>query len=364
MNPLPVSTVHSHRDWRLCHVNLARGFRGGERQTELLIRELAAAGISQTLVARAGEPLASRLETVPDLKVKAVNGTLVAALAIGRPNLVHVHEGRSLRSAWLNSRVSRVPYLITRRVLSVPRRHWLNRDMYRRAAAVCVLSKAVGTALRQLDPDITCRIIPSAASAEAASCAAATGLRETWGGEFVIGHVGALDDRDKGQRQIIEIAGLLKESHPELHFVLVGGGPDEASLKAAAEGIRTVHFVGHSDRVADYLAAFDMFCFPSRREGLGSILIDAMESGLPIVATRIGGIPELIADGVNGRLLTVDDVQGMAQAICALAGDPARRAQIARANRLRAGEFSAAIMADRYLELYREIAGGPGRETG
>ena len=355
--------MHRRRDWSVCHVNLARGFRGGERQTELLIRELAGAGIAQTLVARAGEPLASRLVTIPQLKIHSVNSTLTAALAIGRPDLVHVHEGRSLRSAWLNSRVTGVPYLITRRVLSVPRRHWLNREMYRRAAAVSVLSKAVGAAVQQLDPDITYRVIPSAASAEPVSSEAARTLRGAWGGEFIIGHVGALDDKDKGQRQIIEIADLLRESHPELHFVLVGGGADEASLKTAAEGIQTVHFAGYSARVADFLAAFDMFCFPSRREGLGSILIDAMASGLPIVATRVGGIPELVEDGVNGRLLAVADVQGMAQAICALAGDPARRAQIARANRLRAGEFSAAIMADRYLELYREIDGGPDRET-
>ncbi|MGB5544816.1 MAG: glycosyltransferase family 4 protein [Gammaproteobacteria bacterium] len=364
MNLPSVPDTENGVHWRVCHVNLARGFRGGERQTELLAHGLAGLGVSQTLVVRAGEPLASRLSTLADLRVTPVRNSLSAAIAIGRADLIHVHEGRSLRSAWLNSRVTGTPYLITRRVLSIPRRHWLNRNMYHRAAAVAVLSKAVGTAVRSLDATVDCCVIPSAASAEPASPGAIDALRASWGGEFVIGHIGALDDKDKGQHQIIEIARLLCDSHPELRFVLVGGGPDEAGLRAAASGLPSVHFAGHTEHVGDYLGAFDLFLFPSRREGLGSILLDAMASGLPVVASRVGGIPELIEDGVNGCLLEVDDVPGMAQVLCALAGDPARRAQMIKANRLRASEFSAAVMTERYLEMYRRITGGPHGETG
>ncbi len=343
--------------WRVCHINLARGFRGGERQTELLIRELAASGVAQRLVARQGEPLCSRLEDVTGLELRPCKGVLAAARAIGRPDLIHVHEGRSLRSAWLNSLISGAPYLVTRRVLNVPRRHGLNRRMYRRAAAVTVLSDAVGQSLRQLDAAIEYRIVPSAASRLSAT--RADDLRDRWGGDFVVGHIGALDDADKGQRQIIEVARLLREFRPELRFVLVGGGEDETMLRDAASDVPGVVFEGHSERVADCLAAFDLFLFPSRREGLGSILIDAMSFGLPVVATRVGGIPELIEDGRNGRLLEVSDIEGLARAITDLIRDPDTRARMGDANRERAGEYTAARMAGHYLALYQELTGGP-----
>ena len=344
--------------WCVCHINLARGFRGGERQTELLIRELSARGVAQRLVARTGEPLISRLAGVPGLERIASRGTLSAVPGIGRPDLIHIHEGRSLRSGWLNSLLTRTPYLITRRVLSVPRRHGVNRLL----AELDQYLKDAPEALRELIPMIEYRVIPSATSDLRPSPDA--GLRECWGGGFVVGHIGALDDADKGQRQIIEVARRLRDFRPELRFVLVGRGPDEAVLRRMAEGVPGVVFAGHSDQVADCLAAFDLFLFPSRREGLGSILLDAMAAGLPVVATRVGGIPELIEDGYNGRLIEAGDVDGLAQAVAHLARDPAARARMGEANRQRAAEFSAGVMAERYLGLYRELTGGPQLETG
>ncbi len=362
MSRVPGHVPADASPWCVCHINLARGFRGGERQTELLIRELSARGVAQRLVARTGESLISRLAGVPGLERIASRGTLSAVSGIGRPDLIHIHEGRSLRSGWLNSLFTRTPYLITRRVLSVPRRHGVNRRMYGRAAAVVALSDAVGQALRELDPMIEYRVIPSATSDLRPS--PDPGLSECWGGGFVVGHIGALDDADKGQRQIIEVARRLRDFRPELRFVLVGRGPDEAVLRRMAEGVPGVVFAGHSDQVADCLAAFDLFLFPSRREGLGSILLDAMAAGLPVVATRVGGIPELIEDGCNGRLVEAGDVDGLAQAVAHLARDPAARARMGEANRQRAAEFSAGVMAERYLGLYRELTGGPQLETG
>ncbi len=105
--------------------------------------------------------------------------------------------------------------------------------MYRRAAAVTVLSDAVGQSLRQLDAAIEYRIVPSAASGLCAT--KVDDLRDRWGGDFVVGHIGALDDADKGQRQIIEVARLLREFRPELRFVLVGGGEDETMLRDASQ---------------------------------------------------------------------------------------------------------------------------------
>jgi glycosyltransferase involved in cell wall biosynthesis len=168
--------------------------------------------------------------------------------------------------------------------------------------------------------------------------------------------VGALDDSHKGQLQIIGLARRWQDVRPDVRFVLVGAGRDEVQLRQAADGLDNVIFTGEVGNVGDYLAAFDVFLYPSRHEGLGSILLDALEAGLPVVATAVGGIPEIIRDGDNGILVKPDDPPALEAAVAAFHGDDRLRARVATANRLRAREFSASTMTGRYERLYRELA--------
>lgn len=349
-NPLRTSRT------TVCHVNLARGYRGGERQTELLIRVLADKGWKQHLVARRGEPLAERTGDVDMLTVaESSPGWTGAARSIGRPGLIHVHEGRSLRAAWVNHLITGTPYLVTRRIQKGPRRHWLNRYMYRQADRIVALSAAIAEKMAAFDRSLSLTIIPSATSGLAADPSASANLRARWGGELVVGHIGALDDSHKGQQQIVAAAEAMASAYPTMRFVLVGGGPDEARLREASGRLPSLILEGQTDRVADYLGAFDVFFFPSRHEGLGSILLDALEFGLPVVATRAGGIPEVIEDGVNGFLVPVDDIGGMQGALAALAADGELRTRLGEAGRQKARAFSRETMAEKYAELYGSI---------
>jgi len=343
----------------LTHLNLARGYRGGERQTELLIRGLAALGWTQQLVARRGEPLAGRCRDIAGLQIReAGNGVAGAFLALRGAGLVHSHEGRGVQAAWMNRVLRGIPYLVTRRVQKGPRATALNRRMYRSAAIVVAISEAIRTALARLDGRLPVVVIPSAGSALPVKLGNVERLRASFGGGFVAGHVGALDDSHKGQLQIIALARRWRTSHPEVRFVLVGAGRDESRLREAAAGLSNVLFTGEVANVGDYLAAFDLFLYPSRHEGLGSILLDALEAGLPVVATAVGGIPEIIRDGENGMLVTPDEPAVFEAAVSALYADGELRARVATANRLRAREFSAATMTARYDRLYRELAAG------
>ena len=340
----------------VAHVNLARGFRGGERQTELLVRGLAAAGWRQRLVARRGEPLAARCADVRGLEVVPVAANVVsAARALGGADLVHVHEARALQAAWLAQLLGGAPYLVTRRVEQGPSHTALNRAMYRRAARIAVLSAAIGRSMAALDPALRVEVIPSAHAALPHDAGRAAELRRSFNGSLVVGHVGALVDSHKGQRQIITLARELAGRVPQVSFVLVGGGPDEAALKAEAAGLANVHFAGEVGDVGNYLAAFDVFLYPSRHEGLGSALLDAMAFGLPIVATRVGGIPEIVGSVTNGFLVEPDDIAALAAAVLSLQADPDLRARIAAANRARAEGYSAGAMTERYINLYRAI---------
>jgi glycosyltransferase involved in cell wall biosynthesis len=343
----------------IAHINLAKGFRGGERQTEILIRELAGGGDRQRLVARRGEALAGALADLSGLDVVPVaNSVLAAGRALSGADLVHVHEARALQAAYLQWLRSRRPYIVTRRVQKPPSASWLNRAMYRRSARVVAVSRAIADSLRQLDAQLEVTIVPDATSGFPADPARAASLRSAWGGDFVVGHVGALVDSHKGQRQIIEVARSLQAGDPGLRFVLVGSGEDEPMLRALAAGLDNVLFAGQVSDVGSYLAAFDVFIYPSRHEGLGSVLLDAMQAGLPVVATAVGGIPEIIGPGVNGLLCAVDDVEALAAAVETVRADRPLRERMAKDNRARARLYSPAQMATGYARIYEDVLRG------
>jgi glycosyltransferase involved in cell wall biosynthesis len=348
----------------LCHINLAHTFRGGERQTELLIRGLAAHLPRQRAVVRRNRPLAERLASIPGVDVRPVRGRLGAVVATRGATLVHAHETGGAQSALVRRRLSGTPYIVTRRVDNVPKADAFTRAMYAEAAVVAALSEAVIGSLRAYDPAIRLRKIPSAATPIQADAEWVHGFRARFPGKFIVGHAAALDIKHKGQLTLIAAATALERTHPAIHFVIVGSGHDERRIRESAAALTNVTFTGWVDNVADHLAAFDLFAFPSKREGLGSILIDAMQAGLPIVATDVGGIPDLITDGVNGLLVAEDDAEALAASIVRLFSDPALRDAVARANKLRAREYQPEIMTERYLELYRGVVSSLVPQTG
>ncbi len=341
------------------HINLAAGFRGGERQTCLLVEGLAEQGWTQTLVGRRGGELIRRCEQIPGLQIVPVRNNVVsAARALTGADLVHVHEGRAIQAAWLARRLGGAPYLVTRRVQKGPRRTLFNRAMYRAAVGLVAVSSAIGESLRALDPDLKYTVVPDSTSALTADPERVHEIRSRYGNGPLIGNIGALVDSHKGQLQIIEVARRLCDLQPDARFLLIGSGPDESMLKAAAAGLPNLFFTGQVDNVGDYLAALDLFFYPSRHEGLGSVLLDAMDFELPVVATAVGGIPEVIADSVNGILCAVDDIDAQTRALSTLIRDYGRRQQIGVVNAERARDYSPQRMTRRYGEIYSRISAG------
>lgn len=337
----------------LTHVNLARGFRGGERQTELLIRALAnTTDVPQRFIGRRDQPLIERLADVPNLEIRPVGKPFVAHVGKARGGFLHAHDGHGAHFAHAANRLVGAPYVITRRVDNRPSASRGTRAMYRRAAGVAVLSDAIGRVMTDYLPDLAVTRIPSAAGTLPIDSASVRRLRADWGGACVVGQVGALDDSQKGQRDTLAAAARL--TGDDWRFVLVGGGHDEADLRAAAAGDLRVIFTGHIDNVGDHLAAFDIFVFPSRHEGLGSTLLDAMQAGLPIVATDVDGIPEIVEHETNGLLVPAGDGYALAAAVQRLRDEPELAGRLAAAGRERVAGYTAAAMATRYRRWYAD----------
>jgi N-acetyl-alpha-D-glucosaminyl L-malate synthase BshA len=164
---------------------------------------------------------------------------------------------------------------------------------------------------------------------------------------------------------VVKVFARVTKERPA-QLVLVGDGPDRSSAEWLAHdlGIQSrVHFLGKQERVSELLALADLFLMPSELESFGLAALEAMACKVPTIATLVGGIPELIEDGVNGLLYPVGDVEGMAAGALSLLGDPPRlNAMRVAARQTAKKRFCANLVVPRYVRYYEQVLAGKGRE--
>jgi glycosyltransferase involved in cell wall biosynthesis len=152
---------------------------------------------------------------------------------------------------------------------------------------------------------------------------------------------------------------------PPWRLAIAGRGQEQARLRALAEasgGAARVHLLGYRADVPDILAAADIFAMPSLSEGLPLAIIEAMFAARPIVASRVGGIPDAVEDGREGLLVAPGDSAALGHALERLLASPALRTSLGAAAQRRAeAEFTTARMTDRYEQIYRSLLGSPAR---
>jgi len=178
--------------------------------------------------------------------------------------------------------------------------------------------------------------------------------------DAVIGTVGRLEVR-KGTAMLLEAAALLaKKGLSELRVVVVGDGPlrDELPALAARLGIADrVRLLGDRSDIPEILAALDVFVLPSRSEGMSNALLEAMATALPVVATAVGGNPEVVSAEMTGVLVPPDDVNTMAEAMQRLVESPTLATQLGVAARRRVEEcYGARAMVRRLEAVYAAVA--------
>ncbi len=296
-------------------------------------------------------------------------------------DLVHAHtgfpDGELAASA---ARTLGIPYVVTehssrtRELLQDPEVRQRYAAVVAGAARVIVVSRALGAELRAALPELAAVlderliVVPNLLPVELFRAPARAGRRA---GELL--YVGTRKP-DKGIAALLEAFALARRQRPDLTLRMIGRSPtadDEAAWQARAGELGvadTVSFEPPTDRagVADAMARADLFVHPSRYETFGVVVAEALASGLPIVATRSGGVEDIVDDGraVTGALVAVDDAPAMAEAILATLE---RRDQIDPAE-MRAdatARFGAGSVARRLLEIYRGATATPSaRPTG
>jgi glycosyltransferase involved in cell wall biosynthesis len=340
---------------RVLHINLSKGWRGGERQTLLLMQGLRTRGVECVLVAPAAEPLSDRaradgFEVVPSAGFRWLRA---------RADITHAHEARGLQLAFFRKLLHRCPVVTTRRVIFRPTSRLSTRLKYGAADRIFAISQGVAQVMTEWGarPE-RIRVIYSAVSTEDQSRPDRVGnLRVRFAGKRIVGCIGAFTP-EKDHATLLRAARRVQQEQPGVAFVLLGDGELRADLEkqATALGLKDVFFEGFQDDPYSYLRTFEAFVLTSRAEGLGSSILDAFTYGVPVVATLAGGVAELVCDGASGVPCAVGDDAAIAQGILSVLRDSAL------AERLRTGarrrlleEFTADRMTSRYVEVYTEL---------
>lgn len=184
------------------------------------------------------------------------------------------------------------------------------------------------------------------------------------GSEFVIGSVGRMaevKDFPTLIRAFIKLVKLVPNGRERLRLVIVGDGPTRAQCEELVRSKKAEHLIwlaGEHEEVPDMLRAFDLFALPSLGEGISNTILEAMASGLPVIATHVGGNPELVEEGVTGLLVPPGEPDAMAQALLKYLENPVRIDIQGRTARLRAEtRFSLESMTQDYLGVYDGVLG-------
>ncbi len=360
---------------KVLHVEAGRHLYGGPRQVLYLLEGLRARGVETLLACRAGSALADAARTrVSRLYVLPMGGELDLKLILRlrrimrreRPDLVHLHSRRGADLlGGIAARLAGVPCVLSRRVDN-PEPRWLVRRKYRLFARVIAISEGIRQVLlAEGVPEQQIARVHSAVdvAAYAHRCSRTWFCKElnVEPEQLVAGMIAQLIPR-KGHRVLLDALPQVLAAHPELVVLLFGKGPLEEEILSEIErrGLAgQVRVAGFRDDLHRVLPCLDLVIHPALMEGLGVSLLQAAAAGTPIVASRAGGMPEVVHDGENGLLIPPGDAPALAQAIERLVADPQMRRRMAeRGRQLVTEQFSVDAMVEGNLAVYRAVLGG------
>ena len=366
------------------HIDTARTWRGGQNQVLLTVNGLRAIGQRAALVAHPDGELRRRaaegLELIP--LAPRTEMDLSAAWRLSRvvrqlnPDVVHAHDAHGVAMASLalsfgasstksGGTAGRAPALIaSRRVDFHLKGNSFSRWKHRQVDCYIAASEAIRRMLVidgvPADRTVT---VHEGIDVEHVVAAPRVNVHEAfWLPHHapLVGNVAALEPH-KGQRHLIEAANLVVREIPDARFVILGEGALRAQLEHHVREHRLEKHVllpGFRTDVLGCIKGFDLFAMSSVTEGLGTSLLDAMACSRPIVATRAGGIPEIVEDGVNGSLVAPRDHAAMARAIVDLLRDEPRRRRMGEAGFALVRErFTVERMMTETVAVYERAAG-------
>jgi len=362
-------------DWLITEMHVTGG---AETYVRRLAPRLLRAGWDVRVIALAGggellEELRSENVPVVELGLNRRAGFAAAFSRLlnlwraSRPDLVHTHlyhaglVGR-LAARWLNigpvvvhQHGAEFARTRLRTILDASTLGWVSRYVVSCQAVADVLMAREGIPPAQIS------VIYNGLDVRNFKRASRARHPDSWpvpAGSLSVGCVGRLSP-EKGQSTLIQAASLLIDQGRDFHVVFVGEGSQLLELLEQCNRLGledNIHFVGHQQGAAGWLVHFDIFALPSAWEGISLALLEAMAAGLPVVATAVGGTPEVVLDGQTGLLVPPGDPQATAAALERLLSDPALRQEMGAAGRARvSASFAIEGTQEQLEQLYQQL---------
>jgi glycosyltransferase involved in cell wall biosynthesis len=362
----------------LFQIDAGKEWRGGQRQSLFLAKELKRRGLPFFFIVQPESPLHQKAceAELPVLPFKMRNefdlpAILRLAWAMKRKKclLVHFHDAHSAAVGSVAASLAKVPFrIITRRVDFPLKRNYFSRRKYMKNVDVIIaISEGVKKVLVEggVNP-VNIEVISSGidfSSFEEDSLALASKdyLHREFSfavDDYLVGIVAHLADH-KGHQYLIQATKILKKQAPKIKTIIVGEGPLSMELDRQAKELDVediIFFLGFREDVPKILSSLDLFVLSSHLEGMGSSILDAMASRLPVVATNVGGIPEVVIHGETGLLVPPRNPSALARAILRLYSDKTLASRLGQKGyELVHRKFSAESMADKVVRLYEKI---------
>ncbi len=360
----------TNRHLKILHVDPEKEWAGGETQVMGLLTKLTSWGHENHLLCH---PEGALIDEVQRVDVKIIPLRVRNDLDL-RPvfrlkkliqkeayDIVHFHTKRAHGLAlWLWRARPGVRYVVTRRMDYPVKRNWYHNRLYNsRVDGVVAISDKIREVL--IEGGVQAEKIRVIYSGIELGRFHPEALGDRTSHRPTIGTVAVLEPR-KGHRYLLEAARILQDQGIRPRILLAGEGKEKAYLEQRAVRIgvqRDVVFLGFVSNIPSFLNGIDLFVLPSLNEGLGVSVIEAMAAGKPVVASLVGGVPELVQHRLTGLLVPPGDPQALAQALAQLLGDPSLMDSMGAMARKRVQrDLTMEQMAKKNEEFYYELLEG------
>ncbi|WP_224995910.1 glycosyltransferase [Cesiribacter sp. SM1] len=365
---------YENRPLKVLHLSSETSWRGGEQQIAYLIEELAALGVENIVACQKGSPFEAycRDKGIKYFSLSFRNSLdLKTALSVKQicrsehVDLVHIHSSKSHGIAIMADIIGNdLQLILSRRVDFPPKTNFFTSHKYNYPhirRILCVSEAIRQVMLPHIDEKDKLYTVYSGIDLQKFSREQSTNfLRSKWGipqDKLLVGNISAIAPHKDYFTFVDTAEELLKRKLP-IAFFIIGSGPEERTIKAYVEekGLQEhIIFPGFLNNIPQILPELDIFLMTSETEGLGTTLLDAFAAKVPVVATRAGGIPEIVRHEQTGLTAAVKDVQGLADGVERLVKQEAYRKQLSEQAYVFVKSFDKKQTALQTLAHYRQV---------
>jgi len=352
---------------RVLHIDTGRTWRGGQQQALYLYQSMLDQGFATNICVPSASAFSEKLKNLnlphfelplrSEFDIPSAYKIAKIAKEFGY-NIFHCHCSHSLSIAVISTLFnSNVKIVVSRRVDFPVKLTFFNRWKYlnKRVTKIVCISDAICNVLLDCGfPKNRLTTIRSGIDLSKFKNSDGLPIRNKFPNKIIVGTIAAFAGH-KNYPLLLDVAFLLKDK--PIAFVAVGDGLLLEQMKkiAAERSLENFHFEGYRTNIGNYLKAFDIFALVSKKEGLGTSLLDAMSVGLPIIATAVGGIPEAVRNNENGFLVQPDNPVELAEYLRLLADNADLRHRFGKRSLEIVKDFDIDKTVKANINLYYEI---------